>query len=58
MYRFQDNFHFAMFVVTENGIVVTDPVNADAVAWLEDEPASRFDKPVNHMEASEPYGGS
>lgn len=49
VYRFQNNFHYAMFVVTDEGIVVTDPINADAVNWLKAELASRFDKPVTHM---------
>lgn len=49
VYRFQNNFHFAMFVVTDEGIVVTDPINAEAVKWLKAELARRFDKPVTHM---------
>ena len=49
VYRFQNNFHFAMFVVTDEGIVVTDPINAEAVQWLKAELASRFDQPVTHM---------
>ncbi|MEM7041219.1 MAG: MBL fold metallo-hydrolase [Pseudomonadota bacterium] len=49
VYRFQNNFHFAMVVVTEDGIVVTDPINAEAVEWLKAELASRFDLPVTHM---------
>ncbi len=49
VYRFQNNFHFAMFVVTDEGIVVTDPINAEAVAWLKDELMERFDQPVTHM---------
>lgn len=49
VYRFQNNFHNAMFVVTEEGIVVTDPINAEAVTWLKEELAERFDKPVTHM---------
>ena len=49
VYRFQNNFHFAMFVVTEEGIVVTDPIDADAVNWLKAELAERFDQPVTHM---------
>lgn len=49
VYRFQNNFHIAMFVVTEDGIVVTDPIDADAVAWLKDQLAEKFDKPVTHM---------
>jgi len=49
VYRFQNNFHYAIFVVTDAGIVVTDPINADAVNWLKAELAKRFDKPVTHM---------
>lgn len=56
VYRFQNNFHVSMFVVTEDGIVVTDPINADAVAWLKDELASRFNKPVTHMILSHSHG--
>jgi glyoxylase-like metal-dependent hydrolase (beta-lactamase superfamily II) len=49
VYRFQNNFHFAMFVVTDDGIVVTDPIDEDAVVWLKDELAKQFDQPVTHM---------
>jgi glyoxylase-like metal-dependent hydrolase (beta-lactamase superfamily II) len=49
VYRFQNNFHFAMVVVTDEGIVVTDPINAEAVEWLKAELADRFDQPVTHM---------
>jgi glyoxylase-like metal-dependent hydrolase (beta-lactamase superfamily II) len=56
VYRFQNDFHNAMFVVTEDSIVVTDPINAEAVAWLKDELAERFDKPVTHMIMSHTHG--
>ncbi len=49
VYRFQNKFHFALFVVTAEGIVVTDPINAEAVSWLKAELAQRFGKPVTHM---------
>ena len=49
VYRFQNNFHFAMFVVTEDGIVVTDPIDAQAVEWLKAELTEKFDQPVTHM---------
>ncbi len=49
VYRFQNNFHFAMVVATDEGIVVTDPIDADAVEWLKGELAERFDQPVTHM---------
>jgi len=56
VYRFQNNFHNAMFVVTEDGIVVTDPINAEAVTWLKNELSERFDKPVTHMILSHSHG--
>lgn len=49
VYRFQNNFHFAMVVVTDDGIVVTDPINEEAVVWLKDELAKKFDQPVTRM---------
>ncbi len=49
VYRFQNNFHFAMLVVTNDGIVVTDPIDAEAVDWLKAELAKQFEKPVTHM---------
>lgn len=56
VYRFQNNFHYAIFVVTDEGIVVTDPIDADAVAWLKDELAKSFDQPVTHMILSHHHG--
>ena len=56
VYRFQNNFHYAIFVVTDAGIVVTDPINADAVTWLKAELSKRFDKPVTHMVLSHHHG--
>lgn len=56
VYRFQNNFHNAMVVVTDDGIVVTDPINAQAVEWLKGELATRFDKPVTHMIISHSHG--
>lgn len=49
LYRFQNNFHFSVFLVTEEGILVTDPINADAARWLKSELASRFGKPIKYL---------
>ncbi|HET6521192.1 MAG TPA: MBL fold metallo-hydrolase [Geminicoccaceae bacterium] len=50
LYRFQNNFHTSVFYVTDGGIVVTDPINADAARWLKDELAERFpDRPVRYL---------
>ena len=49
VWRFQNNFHTSVFVVTAAGVVVTDPINADVAAWVAAEIASRFGKPVTHL---------
>jgi len=49
LYRFQNNFHFSVVLVTDAGVIVTDPINKDAAQWLKDEIASRFDKPVKYL---------
>ena len=56
VWRFQNKFHFSVFVVTGDGVVVTDPINAEAAAWLEAEIASRFGKPVTHLVYSHSHG--
>lgn len=63
VWRFQNNFHYSVFVVTEEGVVVTDPIDADAAAWLEAEIARRFDRPVvalvwSHSHADHAAGGA
>ena len=45
VWRFQNNFHFSVLIVTAEGVVVTDPINNDAANWLEAEIATRFGKP-------------
>ena len=49
VWRFQNNFHTSVFVVTAAGVVVTDPINAEAAQWLEAEIARRFATPVTHL---------
>ena len=49
LYRFQNNFHFSVFLVTDDGIIATDPVNAGAAEWLKAELASRFGQPVRYL---------
>ena len=34
LYRFQNNFHYSVFLVTPAGVIVTDPIDADAAGWL------------------------
>jgi glyoxylase-like metal-dependent hydrolase (beta-lactamase superfamily II) len=56
VWRFQNEFHFSVVVVTAEGVVVTDPINAEAAAWLEAEIASRFATPVTHLVYSHSHG--
>ncbi len=49
LYRFQDNFHFSVFLVTPGGIIVADPINKGAAKWLKGELARRFNKPVKYL---------
>lgn len=49
LYRFQNNFHFSVFYVTSEGVVATDPINADAARWLKAEIKKRFNQPITHL---------
>ena len=50
LYRFQNNFHYSVFLVTSEGIIATDPINADAAMWLKSELRRRFPgKPVKYL---------
>jgi glyoxylase-like metal-dependent hydrolase (beta-lactamase superfamily II) len=46
LYRFRDVRHFGMFLVTPAGIIVVDPENSTAAAWLKSELDKRFGLPV------------
>ncbi len=49
LYRFQNNTHNSWFLVTPEGVIVGDPINADAAAWLKNEIAQRFKVPVRYL---------
>jgi len=49
LYRFQTATHRSVFLVTPEGIIVTDPINADVARWLKDELKHRFDLPVKYL---------
>ncbi len=49
VYRFQNNFHYSVFYVTPDGVIVTDPINAEAAAWLKAQIKKRFDKPIRYV---------
>ena len=49
LYRFRNAGHYAIFLVTQTGIIATDPIDADAARWLKTELAKRFAKPVRYL---------
>jgi glyoxylase-like metal-dependent hydrolase (beta-lactamase superfamily II) len=56
VYRFQNKFHFSLVTVTETGVVVADPINADAAAWLKANLSQITDKPITHLIYSHSHG--
>ena len=49
LYRFQNNFHVSVFLVTPDGVIATDPINAAAATWLEAEIKSRFNQEIKYV---------
>jgi glyoxylase-like metal-dependent hydrolase (beta-lactamase superfamily II) len=49
VYRFRNNFHYSVVVVTHEGVIATDPINADAARWLKAEIAKSFSQPVRFL---------
>lgn len=56
VYRLQNNFHYAMVVLSEEGAVVVDPINADAASWIKSEVEKLTDKPISHLIYSHSHG--
>lgn len=62
LYQFSNGTHHAVFVVTDEGIALTDPISKAAAKWLKGELKSRFDVPVryviySHNHPDHVYGG-
>jgi len=49
VYRFQSGGHYGVFMVSEEGIVVADPISADTATWLKGELQARFAQPVKYV---------
>lgn len=49
VYRFTSGNHHSVFMVTEKGIVLTDPINEDAAKYLKNELRKRFKVPFLYM---------
>lgn len=49
IYRFQNNQHYSLVVVTGTGVVIVDPINAEAAQWLKDNLGTITDQPISHL---------
>jgi len=49
LYRAANNSHRTIFLVTGEGIILADPVNAEFSAWLKPELEERFGVPVRYV---------
>ena len=49
LYRFRNNGHFSALLVTSEGVIATDPVNAAAATWLKAEVKERFGKDIKYV---------
>ena len=49
LYRAQNNNHYTVFLVTPEGVIMSDPINRDFARWLKAEIATRFKVPVRYV---------
>lgn len=49
VYRFQNDAHYSVFMVTPAGVIATDPISPEAAVWLNAEIQSRFNLPVKYV---------
>jgi glyoxylase-like metal-dependent hydrolase (beta-lactamase superfamily II) len=49
LYRAQNDNHYTVFLVTPDGIIMSDPINRDFSRWLKTEFATRFKVPVRYV---------
>ena len=49
VYRFQNDGHYSVFMVTPEGVIATDPISPEAAQWLNAEIRRRFDLPVKYV---------
>lgn len=49
LYRYRNNNHYTVFLVTPEGIILADPISTDASTWLKAEIAQRFNVPVRYV---------
>ena len=49
IYRARNNNYFSLFMVTPDGIILADPINAAFAAWMKEQFAERFKVPVRYV---------
>lgn len=49
LYRFQNQHHYSVFLVTPEGIIATDPIDPEAARWLKGQLDARFGLPVKYL---------
>jgi glyoxylase-like metal-dependent hydrolase (beta-lactamase superfamily II) len=50
LYRVQNNEHYTVFLVTPEGIILADPINVEAAAWIKAQLTERFPRaPVRYV---------
>jgi glyoxylase-like metal-dependent hydrolase (beta-lactamase superfamily II) len=49
LYRAQNNNHYTVFLVTPEGVIMSDPINRDFALWLKGEIVTRFKVPVRYV---------
>ncbi len=57
VYRFQNNFNYSLVTITDDGVVVVDPINAEAATWLKANLNQITDKSITHLIYSHSHGG-
>ena len=49
LWRFKHNFHYSVFLVTPDGVIATDPINAGAAKWLKNKIKEQFNLPIKYL---------
>ncbi len=56
IYRLQNNRHYSLLVITDEGAVVTDPINSGMATYILDQVHNLTDQPVTHLIYSHSHG--
>jgi glyoxylase-like metal-dependent hydrolase (beta-lactamase superfamily II) len=49
LYRARNANHYTVFLVTPDGVILSDPINREFSRWLKAEIAARFQRPVRYV---------